>query len=338
MLDFSKLVNNPEAKRKAAEARAQREAEAYIYDKKIRMAFDLLRPEEKTALLDDRERKFVGSCQRQYFSSYHLTEKQEKWLLDLARRADQEFDQKQVDIKAVLDALDELRRADRAALLSVPEGLFVLECQRKFSLGRRLTERQEAWLLELADGKPTAVDIQQHFNREYGYQDGLKDVPVVQQWISSVNDAVDAMDGVEIVFYSRLTSEIPQNEVYLNHSGQVAVLLPPQVKSVDGESCADEVCLPYHRIRFADGTEICAEATELKCADDPRLGTYMAAAGGAFAIASERGYAGPWELVSSCLKSGDLATIGSFADEFDSLMSRAKEKEAEHSVGRRPTM
>lgn len=85
MLDFTKL-NDPEWQ---AEVRAEEQAKQAIveaHDKVLRDVLSLLRDRDVYDTLPQNERSLVNSCSSRVYAYTALSEAQEKWLFDIARR------------------------------------------------------------------------------------------------------------------------------------------------------------------------------------------------------------------------------------------------------------
>lgn len=141
-------------------------------------------------------------------------------------------------------------------------------------------------------------DTVQHFSEVYAYQKEVVGHPVIQAWLAQVNVAIEAMKGVDLEFWTSLQSEDEYTKVYHEHSGQgVVEMVSPMLMSVEGDDCGDEECLPYLRVKFGDGVTLLADSNELFSLDI-RLGEVLKVVGGAFKVARELGYVGPWDLVA----------------------------------------
>lgn len=142
------------------------------------------------------------------------------------------------------------------------------------------------------------MNTEDQFKTRYAYQAEVKSNPVIQAWLARVCAAVAAMAGVDVVFATTLQNRCEENKIFHDHSKQkVAAFLAPMLASVEHGEHMDEECLPYYRVRFADGVELLADDAELFSLN-PNLGELIAAVSGAFAVARDMGYAGPWELAA----------------------------------------
>lgn len=138
-----------------------------------------------------------------------------------------------------------------------------------------------------------------NFESIYAYQVDVKDSPMILAWHARVNAAVAAMAEVEVQFATNLQERSEGTEVYHDHDKQkIAAFLAPVLSSIDGGEFFDEDALPYFRVRFTDGAELLADDSELFSLD-PSLGELLAAVSGAYAIARDMGFVGPWSLAAN---------------------------------------
>lgn len=167
----------------------------------------------------------------------------------------------------------------------------------------------------------TAETIRQ-FQATYVYQSYELHSSLVQTVLARVKAAVAAMTGVEVVFVTSLQDATEDHQAYVDHSHQpVTVFLDPMLTSVENGQCFDEECLPYYRVRFADGVELLADDSEL-FGTGPAFQELINAVSGAFACARELDFIGLWAL----------AADGSDADKALFL-----EKYASFDIGTPPT-
>lgn len=82
-IDFKKLLD-PVHQEQASREREAREAEQEAKDRKVREAVTLLHQQAHYDGLTDMERQFVRSCRMSVSLFRPLTDKQERWLFDLA--------------------------------------------------------------------------------------------------------------------------------------------------------------------------------------------------------------------------------------------------------------
>ena len=142
------------------------------------------------------------------------------------------------------------------------------------------------------------MSIEEQFKKNYAYQAQVKDDPIIKAWLARVEKAVAAMKGVDVEFATTLQDRSVENRVYHDHDNQmVAEFLQPLLTSTEGADCMDEECLPYYRIRFHDGVEVIADDAEL-FSFDMRFIELITAVSGAFAVARELDFVGPWHLAS----------------------------------------
>jgi len=157
------------------------------------------------------------------------------------------------------------------------------------------------------------LKIEEVFNKTYAYQEQVKDEPMIKAWLARVKAAVAAMNGVEVEFATNLQERCAENAVYHDHDNQlVAEFLEPLISSLEGPDFIDEECLPYYRVRFEDGAIVLADDAEL-FSFDRRFIELVSAVSGAFEIAGEMGFVGPWHLAAE----GTEAQKETFLVEFD---------------------
>lgn len=85
MIDFKKLMDPAERARLRAEQDAH-QAALEEKDRRLREAIDVATRSDDTMPLTDTERRFVASCRARLNSLSVLSDKQESWLFDIARR------------------------------------------------------------------------------------------------------------------------------------------------------------------------------------------------------------------------------------------------------------
>jgi hypothetical protein len=90
-----------------------------------------------------------------------------------------------------------------------------------------------------------------------------------------VNEALQAVAGLKVVFSSMLQERSKHNAVYHAHSGQEATIVGAGI-SPKHEQGWDEETLPYLKIRFEDGVEVCAFGEELFSKDERFFALYGA--------------------------------------------------------------
>lgn len=136
------------------------------------------------------------------------------------------------------------------------------------------------------------------FKEAYSYQEKAKSSPLIQAWLARVDAAVTAMRGVDVRFVTFLMDPSKENQVYHDHENQtVSEFLSPVLSSNEGDELFDEETLPYYRVRFSDGVELIADDLEL-FSWDPRFANLISAVSGAFSVARDMGFVGPWDLVA----------------------------------------
>lgn len=163
------------------------------------------------------------------------------------------------------------------------------------------------------------MKLEEDFKKTYAYQEQVKDEPMIKAWLARVKAAVAAMNGVDVEFATTLQERCAENGVYHNHDNQlVAEFLEPLLSSAAGTNCMDEESLPYYRVRFEDGTIVLADDAEL-FSFDRRFTELVSAVSGAFELAREMGFTGPWHLAAQ----GTEAQKEVFLVEFDSLELKA---------------
>lgn len=86
MVNFAKL-NDPVYRAKMKALREVDEAAAETHDKKIRDALNLFSGGERFGALSLKEQEFIDSCGKSVRGGRSLSEKQEKWLFDIAKQA-----------------------------------------------------------------------------------------------------------------------------------------------------------------------------------------------------------------------------------------------------------
>lgn len=94
-IDFSKL-NDPEWRETERKAREAEAARLEAHDKVLNEAVDLCLLGHET--LTEAERSLVRSCRTRLNTYLPLSEKQEKWLLDIAKRVRTERDKRIADL------------------------------------------------------------------------------------------------------------------------------------------------------------------------------------------------------------------------------------------------
>jgi hypothetical protein len=158
------------------------------------------------------------------------------------------------------------------------------------------------------------MNLQDQFKTTYAYQAQVQNDSIIKAWLARVEAAVAAMRGVEVEFATSLQERCEENQVYHGHDNQlVAEFLKPLLTSTEGDDSMDEESLPYYRIRFQDGVEIIADDAELFSLD-PRFNELISAVSGAFAIAREMDFVGPWHLAAD----GTEADKARFLEEYQS--------------------
>lgn len=176
-----------------------------------------------------------------------------------------------------------------------------------FGLYRVEDDGSEEWVedfktRDLAMAKKRQIEVRERFERLYAYQDIAQKSPVMQNVIARIARAVEAMRGVKGVKFctNRTDRANPKNAPFFAHDGQEIVeFLMPALRSVEPDDLIDEECLPYYRVRFADGTVLICDDSELVGVNVP-LGNLIDAVSGAFRIArSLHSYAGVWDLVAT---------------------------------------
>ncbi|KVP75257.1 hypothetical protein WJ96_05735 [Burkholderia ubonensis] len=83
MIDFKKL-NDPKWQAQVRKEREEREAKAEAHEKMLRRELNLCLEADET--LAQNERSLVRNCQHRLNTGALLSEPQEKWLLDIAKR------------------------------------------------------------------------------------------------------------------------------------------------------------------------------------------------------------------------------------------------------------
>jgi hypothetical protein len=96
-VDFKKL-NDPVWREQMRVEREAAEAKAAAHEKMLRRELNLC--QEACETLAENERSLVRNCQQRLNSYLPLSEKQEKWLLDIASRVRKELD---VKVQALID-------------------------------------------------------------------------------------------------------------------------------------------------------------------------------------------------------------------------------------------
>jgi hypothetical protein len=97
MVDFTKL-NDPAWREKMRLEREAEQAKAAAHEKVLRRALNVCL--EACETLPSNERSLVRNCQQRLNTYLPLSEKQEKWLLDIAARVRKELD---VKVQALID-------------------------------------------------------------------------------------------------------------------------------------------------------------------------------------------------------------------------------------------
>lgn len=157
------------------------------------------------------------------------------------------------------------------------------------------------------------MSIDEHFKAIYAYQEKAKDSQMIKAWLARVEAALAAMPGVEVEFATTLQERCEDNKAYHDHDNQlVAAFLAPVLTSTEGTDCMDEECLPYYRIRFADGVELLADDAELFSLD-PRFMELINAVSGAFACARELVFVGPWYLAAEGSETAEAEFLENYA-------------------------
>ena len=161
-------------------------------------------------------------------------------------------------------------------------------------------------------------ELAQRFKTTYAYQADVKESPLIQVWLARVNEALASMPGVEVDFATSLQDRSKINKPYHDHDGlPVAAFLAPVLVSTEPDELMDEECLPYYRVRFADGVELIADDSEL-FSYDPKFFALVNAVSGAFSCARELDFTGPWHLAAEGTEEQKAAFIEAFAERQES--------------------
>jgi hypothetical protein len=156
-------------------------------------------------------------------------------------------------------------------------------------------------------------ELEQRFKTAYAYQSELKDSPLIQAWLTRVNEALAAMTGVDVDFATSLQDRSEINKPYHDHDNQpIVAFLPPVIVSTEPDALMDEECLPYYRVRFADGVELIADDSEL-FSFDPKFFALVNAVSGAFSCAREMDFVGPWQLAAEGTEEQKATFMEAFA-------------------------
>lgn len=157
----------------------------------------------------------------------------------------------------------------------------------------------KAWVV-VTEPCHKAMQKRDTFANLYAYQAKVESHPVMQLVLRRVLETFEAVKEVRNIVHrtSLQDRKNSANASHFEHDGQVVRdILPPMIRSIEGDLRCDEECLPMYRVRFADGQEITLFDDELHC-EDSRLEAFFEATSGAFGQAKLLGFSGPWDLAA----------------------------------------